>query len=133
VIDPEPDNPENIPELGTVFSDGTMIESIGEGYTGHGVWEPTGANTAVVTITFILEDGSRLTIRVDVEVAPDGQSFTSSYTLEFTDASGQASGEIGPGIAEATRLEVQAPGTPVASFEEFFAVPEGTPGATPAT
>ena len=47
------------------------------------------------------------------------------------DPSGQSSGEIGPGMAEGTRREVEEPGTPVASFEEFFEQFEGTPEATP--
>jgi hypothetical protein len=62
-------------------------------------------------------------------VAPDGRALTVDYTIAVLDpATGEWSGEIGPGRAAGTRMVVEAPGTPVASFEEAF----GTPGATPA-
>lgn len=64
-------------------------------------------------------------------MAADGQSFTSPYTNEVVDPSCTSSGEIGPGTAEGTRIEVEGPGTPVVSFEEVFGGVEGTPEATP--
>jgi hypothetical protein len=98
------------------------------------VWEPTGDNTAILKFIVLEgEDGSHLVIRGTIEVAADGQSYTSPYTLEFIDGDGESSGEIGPGMTEGTRVVVEGPGTPVASFDEFFAEPAGTPGATPAT
>jgi len=130
LVDSAPKDPENPLELATIFPNGTMINSAANGTNGHGVWEPTGDNTATLTFYVFLE-GFQLVIRANVEVAPDGQSFTSPYTNEFIEASGESSGEIGPAMAEGRRLELQAPGTPVASFEEVFGQFEGTPEATP--
>ena len=131
IVDTDPEDPENPLELATIFSDGAALLSSADGTTGHGVWEPTGDDTASLTFLLVFEDGTRLTIRASVEMAADGQSFTSPYTNEFFDPSGQSSGEIGPGTAEGTRVEVEAPGTPVASFEEVFGGAEGIPEATP--
>jgi hypothetical protein len=127
MVDSDPDDPENPLELATIFPNGTMIDSAADGTNGHGVWEPTGDTTAIVTFYLVFEDGFQLVIRAEVEIAPDGQSFTAPYTNEFIDPTGESSGEIGPGMAEGKRLELQAPGTPVASFEEFFGTPEATP------
>ncbi len=132
IVDINPEDPEDLPELVTVSADGTVLDSAAGGGTGHGAWEPTGDTTAHVTFLLVFEDGTRVLIRASVEVAADGQSFTGPYTNEFFDPSGQSSGEIGPGMAEGTRIEVDGPGTPVASFEEFFGQFEGTPEATPA-
>jgi hypothetical protein len=132
-VDPEPENPENPVHVSTFFPNGTMIDSAADGTNGHGLWEPTGDTTAIVTFYLFFEDGFQLIIRAEAEISPDGQSFTGPYTNEFIEPSGESSGEIGPGMAEGRRLELQAPGTPVASFEEYFGEPEGTPDATPAT
>ena len=131
IVDTDTENPENLLELATIFADGVALLSSADGTTGHGAWEPTGDDTANLTFLLVFEDGARLTIRASVEMAADGQSFTSPYTNEFFDPAGQSSGEIGPGTAEGTRVEVEGPGTPVASFEEAFAAVEGTPEATP--
>ena len=133
VVDADTEDPENLPEMVIISSDGTVSYSAAGGLTGVGVWEPTGDTAAIVTISLLFDDGWQLMIRASVEVSPDGHSFTSPYTNEFFDATGQGSGEIGPGTAEGVRMTVEGPGTPVASFDEFFAEPEGTPGATPVT
>ena len=81
--------------------------------------------------TFDVEEGGGI-IRASIEVAPDGQSFTATYTLEFIDQeTGEGSGEYGPGTATGTRLAVEGPGTPVGSFEDLFSMFEGTPEASP--
>lgn len=67
------------------------------------------------------------TIRGDLEAAPDGQSWTASYTLELAGPDEMSSGEIGPGMAEATRIMVEPQGTPVGSFEDVFGAPPATP------
>lgn len=130
-MDTDTEDPENLPELATIFSDGAAILSSADGITGHGAWEPTGDATTNLTFTLIFEDGTRLLIRASVEVDADGQSFTSPYTNEFVDLSRKGTGEIGPGTAEGTRIETEGPGTPIASFEEFFGETEGTTVATP--
>lgn len=133
MVDPDPEDPANPLEMATLFPNGTLIDSAADGTNGHGLWEPTGDTSAIVTFYLVFEDGFQIVIRAEVEIAPDGQSFSGPYTNEFIEPTGESSGEIGPGMAEGRRLELQAPGTPVASFEEFFGEPEGTPDATPAT
>lgn len=105
------------------------------GSTGAGVWAPTGDSTAVLTFTLVTNGPAYIVLRASIDIAADGQSFTGTFTDEaiFDPTSPEGtSGEIGPGRLTGTRLTVQAPGTPVASFDEFFGEPEGTPGATPA-
>ena len=131
-LDTDTENPENPRSWASFTADGTYLQVDVDGPV-IGVWEPTGDATGVLTFSFVDEDGTTGTVRGSLEVAPDGQSVTATYTLEFVDPSGQSSGEIGPGTAEATRMEAEAPGTPVASFEEAFAAVEGTPEATPAS
>lgn len=131
MVDTEPENPTNAPHLSIVSSDGTYLEVESDG-TSIGVWEATGADTASITFHFFAGPTGMGTIRGDVEVAPDGQSWTASYTLEFIGPDGTSTGEIGPGMASATRLMVESQGTPVVSFEEFFGAPPATPEATPA-
>lgn len=128
-------SPEGEPplELATLSADGTMIDTSFDGANGHGAWEPTGDRSGIVTFVVILEDSTRLLIRASIEVSEDGQSFTGTYTNEFFDTTGQGTGEIGPGPVTGTRINAEAPGTPVASFEQFFGAPGATPAATPAS
>ena len=132
VIDSSPEDPANPLEMAVISSNGTMVET-GADFTGAGVWEPTGDTTATLTFSVLEQDGSRTIIRANIEVAADGQSFEAPYTFELIDPTGQSTGEVGPGVAEGTRMNVEAPGTPVGSFEEIFGEPEGTPEASPAT
>jgi len=99
-----------------------------------GTWEPAGDTSANLTFTVVGHGPGSIVIRASIDVAPDGQSFTGTFTNEFVfdPAGGGTSGEIGPGSIEDTRFAAEAPGTPVASFEEFFAAPSATPEATPA-
>jgi hypothetical protein len=131
MLDTDIEDPENLPSLVRFSADGGYIEIEADG-NALGSWEPTGDSTATLTFSFADEEGVA-TIRASVEVAPDGQSLSATYTLEFVDPSGQSSGEIGPGTAEGTRMVVEVPGTPVMSFEEFYGQFEGTPEATPAS
>jgi hypothetical protein len=126
LVDAEPENPDNQLELDIFSADGTLTGVLVDGVTA-GVWEPTGENTANITFRFLDVEGSGI-IRASIEVAPDGESFTGTYTLEFIDPDGTSSGEIGPGLVEGTRLAVEPMGTPVASFEEAFGA---EPAATP--
>lgn len=120
-----------------VGADGTAlaISSVApNGSTGAGVWEPTGDSSAILTFTLVTDGPAYIVLRASIDIAADGQSFTGTFTDEaiFDPTSPEGTGgEIGPGRLTGTRLTAQAPSTPVASFEEFFGVPEGTPSATP--
>lgn len=131
MVDTEPENPTNAPHLAIVSSDGTYLEVDPDG-TAVGVWEATGETTGAITFHFLAGPAGMGTIRGDIDVAPDRQSWTASYTLELIGPDGTSTGEIGPGMASATRIMVESQGTPVGSFEDVFGAPPATPGATPA-
>jgi hypothetical protein len=134
---------ESDPDLGAlsvrtlvVSADGTAlaISSVApNGSMGAGVWAPTGNATAALTVTLVTDGPAFIVLRASIDIAADGQSFTGTFTDEAifdpTSPSG-TSGELGPGRLTGTRLTVQAPGTPVASFAEFFP-PDATPAASP--
>ena len=72
--------------LSSFSSDGIYQEVDPDGTAGIGAWEATGANTA--TLTFILlflddEEGGGSTVRASIEVAPDGQTLTAQFTIQF--------------------------------------------------
>jgi len=117
-----------------VFTDeGAFIEADCEGTVIIGTWEPTGDSTATISFTSSDPEGGTYTIRASVEVAPDKQSFTGTFTFELTDpATGEGSGEYGPGTATGTRLVAEAPGTPEGPVMDLFGQFEGTPEASPA-
>jgi ABC-type transport system substrate-binding protein len=131
-LDTDTLDPENPPSWAVFSADGTYVQVDVDG-AAMGAWEPTGDTTANLTLPFV-DGGDKETIRGNVEVTPDGQTLTITATIEFVDASGQSSGEIGPLTAEGTRMVVEGPGTPVASLEEFFGddAPAGDPEASPA-
>jgi hypothetical protein len=135
LVESDPGDAEYSVRLMTLSADGTALFVSGRQTSGVGAWVPAGDAAATVTFTVVSDGPAYIVIRASIEVAPDGQSFTGTFTDEvvFDPAGGGTSGEIGPGTLTGTRLVVEAPGTPVASFEEFFAPPAGTPDATPAS
>jgi hypothetical protein len=135
LLDTNADDPANAPEVLVVTADGAYISVDAEGYPSVGVWETTGATTALVTLTSpgLEEDGSfagTFVIRATVEVDASGDNFTATYSGEFVMPDGTGTGEYGPGTATATRLRPEAMGTPVGPVDVLFE--EGTPQATPA-
>jgi hypothetical protein len=126
-IDTDTEDPANPVALGIFSSDGTYLEVEVDGFIGVGGWEPTGESSANMTFWFVTPDGSG-TVRASIDVAPEGGTFTATYTVEFVSPDGTSTGEIGPGTAEGTKLSVEPQGTPVGSFEEVFGTPEA---ATP--
>lgn len=134
LVSTDPGDAEYSPRLMTLAADGTAMFVSGQKATAVGAWQPTGDTSAAASFTVVTDGPAYIVIRAAIDLAPDGQSFSGTYTLEavFDPAGGGTSGEIGPGTIDGTRLVAQAPGTPVASFEEFFPPAEGTPGATPA-
>ena len=74
-----------------------------------------------------------------IEVAPDGQTLTADFTIQFT-GEGAPEGEFGPGTVTGTRVSVEPMGTPAGSLEDLegsFAegteVTAGTEMAAPPT
>jgi len=116
-----------------VFTDeGAYIDVDCDGIVVIGGWEPTGDTTANMSFTSSGPEGGVYSIRASVEVAPDGQSFTAPFTFELIDgATGEGSGQYGPGMATGTRTVVEAPGTPEGSVLDLFGQFEGTPEAAP--
>lgn len=129
----EPGDAEYSPRLVILSADGSALFVSGYETMGIGSWEPSGDTTAIVTLTAVTDGPAKVVIRASIEIAPDGDSFTGTFTNEFVfdPAGGGTSGEIGPGTIEGTRLVAEAPGTPTMSFEDFLPSPEGTPDATP--
>ena len=129
MVDTEPQNPTNAPHMAIVSSDGTYFEVDIYGAS-LGAWEATGDRTASMTFHFLLEPEpvGVGTIRADVEVSENGQSWSGMYTLELVNSDGTSPGEVGPGQIEGTRIAVDPRGTAVGTFEEVYgADPETTP------
>ena len=133
VLDTNADDPANAPGVATVAADGTFHEVDSDGSSGLGTWRPTGDRTAELVIVYPGEEGA-FWIRVTLEVAADGRSFTASYTAELVGTDGAGTGQYGPATATGTRLEAETPGVPVGTLEDLFAqFGAGTPEAgTPA-
>ncbi len=129
----DPGDAEYSPRLVILSADGGAMFVSGYATTAIGAWEPAGESTADVTFTVVTDGPGQIVIRVSLEVAPDGQTFTGTFTNEIIvdPVGGITSGEIGPGTLSGTRMVAEAPGTPTQTFEEFFAVPGATPEATP--
>ncbi len=128
-----PGDAEYHPRMAILSADGGVLVVSGEKLTGVGAWEPTGETTAAVTYTMVTNGPGQIVTRASIEVSPDGASFSGTFTLEVVvdPVGGITSGELGPGTLTGTRMVAEAPGAPVESFDEFFALPGATPEATP--
>ena len=103
-----------------------------------GAWEATGPTTANLTIVAYTEDAKgtnlgAIKIRLAIALNADGNSYTAQGTIERIGPDGASSGQAGPATGSATRMVVEAPGTPVMTLGELFGAPTGTPDATPAS
>ena len=134
-LDTDAVDPANPLSLAVFSSDGTYTEAAVDGF-GVGVWTPTGPTSAALTIIEQSPgDGSQPaihnTVRGTVEVAPDGQSFTATYTLQFNpnEMPMMPTGELGPGTATGTRITVEPMGTAVSGLADAFAAAFGSPPA----
>ena len=135
----DPEGPSSF--LSAFSSDGVYTQVEGDA-TGVGAWEATGANTAALTFVEQFpeeEGGGGITVRASIEVAPDGQTLTADFTIEFT-GEGAPPGEFGPGTVTGTRISVEPMGTPAGSLEDLFSsfsegteVTSGTEMAAPPT
>jgi hypothetical protein len=123
--DVDANDPNNPPSLFVFTSDGVYTQFDIDGTATVGTWKATGANTAEMTSLSYQagkdgEFGGTLTIRASITVSADGQRFTAPYTLEFTPAGGQPSGQAGPGTATGTRIAVETMGTPAMTIPQLF-------------
>lgn len=120
------------PNEAVFSSDGAYIDVSCDYSVTVGVWEPTGDNTANLTIYQIDDEGIFL-IRAAVTVAEDGASFTADWTFEMVDpVTGEGSGEYGPGTVTGTLRIAEGPGEPIGSMMELWGGEAGAPEATPA-
>jgi hypothetical protein len=120
----------------TLHADGTYVEANADGSVRLGAWEATGPTTANLTIVAYTrdEDGASrggITIRLAIDLNPDGNSYTAEGTIELIAPDGSSSGQAGPATGTATRMAVEAPGTPIMSLDELFDAAAGTTDATP--
>lgn len=120
--DVDVNDPANPPTLLIFHDDGTFLQTDPNGGNGVGSWEATGDNNVALTAIFHGEDetgqfGGSVLLRASVEVDETGNTLTADYTLDFVQADGTSTGELGPGTASAERIEVEAMGTPTASME----------------
>lgn len=103
------------------YTNGSYIEVDCDGVVSLGTWEPTGPSSATMTVVSGNSDDGYYKIRAAIDVAADGQSFTAPFTFELIDPeTGAGMGEYGPGMATATRLVAEAPGTPIAPITDLF-------------
>ncbi|CAN5498709.1 hypothetical protein BH24CHL9_BH24CHL9_09730 [soil metagenome] len=136
--DPTPQDPNDPEELYVFNQDGTL-----HGFTNFGpsvgTWESTGERSIDLTFALKLEGGAGLAmVRASSEVAEDGQSLSSTYTVEFPAALAGTfpEGELGPATFEAQRINLEPMGEPVAPFEPLppcgaTASPAASPAASP--
>jgi hypothetical protein len=118
--------------LGTFGADGTVVVSpppvvppapSGPGTVvhtsaGHGAWEATGPDSAIVTFMLLAadEEGNPFatrTVRASLMAGADGQSFSGEFEATIADPTGNVVATES-GAIEASRLVAEAPGTPVA-------------------
>jgi hypothetical protein len=124
VLDRDTTHPTNPQQLVIITADGLYFGAEYGGRTTVGVWEATGPRTAAVTLRVTASDQNvpflgLAIIRGTVEVAEDGLSFTSPYTLEIVAPDGTSSGEHGVTTARGVRITIEDMGDPVGTLEEL--------------
>lgn len=125
-----------------IAADGSCVDVDRDGVVSLGAWAPTGARTAHLMLKADNPQGGIFTTRATLAVAPDGRSFTASYTFEILfGTAGAGTGQYGPGTAMGSRMPVdprlaiavvEGPGTPVGSLADLFnqfPTPEATPAS----
>ena len=137
LLDTNADDPANAPEVVVFSADGAYISVDAEGFPSLGVWESSGARTATLTIVSTGVEGEggpfagTFMVRATLDIDETSDAFTAQYTGEFIEPDGTSTGEYGPGTATATRIAVEAMGTPAGPLEVLFAEEEAAATPTP--
>ena len=136
-LENSPENPTDARDLFSLHADGTYIEARADGAVRLGAWEATGPTTATLTIEAYSRDEAgtnqgAIIICLTLTLNPDGNSYTAAGTIELIAPDGSSRGQAGPATGTATRLVVEAPGTPVMTLDELFGSAGGA-AATPAS
>jgi hypothetical protein len=81
--------------------------------SGHGVWQPTGPDTAIVTFVSLGSTGQgtpfgTVTARSNIRVGWDGQTFSGHVVWTIADRDGNPLANC-PGTFQATRIVAEAP------------------------
>ena len=128
IVDVDTNSRSDLPELAVFSADRAFFQVDAGGFTsGVGVWEATGPNS--VNLTFLNPTASSgeligtAKVRATVLVDETGNRFDSEYTVELVLPNGASSGELGPGVASGTRIEVEPMGTPVGTIPQEEATP----------
>ncbi len=92
IVDRNPDDPTEIPTYNVITADGGVIDpTVG----GAGVWEPTGPDTANITLTgTIAEVGGYFLVRGSLVVDAGGATATASYSSTILAADGTTMDEL---------------------------------------
>ncbi len=115
--------------LGTFGADGTVVVSpppvvppsphgpatVVHTSAGHGAWDATGADTAIVTFVLLAADEqgnlfATRTIRASLTLGADGQSLSGVFEATVADPAENVMA-IDSGVIQATRIIAEAPGT----------------------
>ena len=121
------------PALATIGADGTLLvspppvvppaprgpQTVVHTSAGHGVWEATGPATGILTFVLLAADAegrffATRTVRADVTLDGDGQTFRGAYAGTVADPSGSVLA-TDAGMLLATRIVAEAPEPPNAT------------------
>jgi hypothetical protein len=128
ILDADMTNPSNPPEVAVFGADGSYLQIDAEGFTsGVGRWAATGSSTTDFTFLSLVVRGGVLVgthiVRGAATVDASGNRFTAQFTTEFVVPNGPATGQLGPGRAQALRIVVEPMGTSVGPIPTPVASP----------
>jgi hypothetical protein len=111
IVDPEDNDPTNPPSFDSFMADGTLV-NVGSDGASVGSWVATGPNTATMTFTGLVADGTNATafiIRGSIEVDESGDQFTATHSFTLIGADGSVIMSAQGGGGHGVRLQAEAP------------------------